>query len=136
MAEWISANREWITTGITGAVRDFSDLLKQQDWHGMGEDIQFMATGAKDLLAAVGIDGLKPVLEALIGLKVGSWLLSAGGLLFKVAAGLDAVTNAIPGFVAAWTLVPEWVLTADENRLHRPRGLSWLQGRRQPDRHG
>ena len=44
---------------------------------------------------------VKPVLEALIGLKVGSWLLSAGGLLFKVAAGLDAVTNAIPGFVAA-----------------------------------
>src|SRR3954454_19775399 len=35
MAYWISANRDWIATGITGAVRDFSDLLKQQDWHGI-----------------------------------------------------------------------------------------------------
>jgi hypothetical protein len=110
MADWIAANREWIATGITGVVSDFSSLIQQQDWHGIGEDMRFMATGAKDVAAALGVDGLKPVLEVLVGLKVGSWLIGIGGWLFKFAAGLDAVTNALPGFVAAWALVPGWLI--------------------------
>jgi hypothetical protein len=104
MALWIRANRDWVATGITGAVKDFSDFMKQQDWSGAAHDVGALASGAGELVTALG--GLKTVVEGLVLLKLAGWGISAGAGLLKVAAALDAIAGTtIFAALGAWGIV-------------------------------
>jgi hypothetical protein len=108
MGNWITANRGWIASDITGAIREFSGFLRQQDWSGAGRDLMALARGAGDLVSSFG--GLKNVVEALILFKLGTWAFAAATGLFRVAAGIEAIALAIPGVATAAALVPAWVV--------------------------
>ena len=104
MALWIRANRDWVATGITGAVKDFSDFMKQQDWSGAAHDVGALASGAGEVVTALG--GLKTVVEGLVLLKLAGWGISAGAGLLKVAAALDAIAGTtIFAALGAWGIV-------------------------------
>ena len=92
-----------MATGITGAVKDFSDFMKQQDWSGAAHDVGALASGAGELVTALG--GLKTVVEGLVLLKLAGWGSGRRGLL-KVAAALDAIAGTtIFAALGAWGIV-------------------------------
>lgn len=82
MAKWVAENRNWIASGIAGAVKDLAGYLKEVDWKSILEGGREFFADIKEGVQAVG--GLASVLKILIGIKLAQW---AGGA-FKSLLGL------------------------------------------------
>jgi hypothetical protein len=80
--DWLTVNRDWIATGITDALRDFTTWLNQQDWRGLARDAGLFATVVADLVGKLG--GVRGVVEIIVGYKLATWAWAA-------AAGFDAL---------------------------------------------
>lgn len=93
--DWILANREWLATEIVDGVKQFATWVKQT-W----PEVKKMAVEINDAVKQFG--GWKTVIEGLIALKVGGWLLSFAGGLIPIVSRLRAISAilAIPGVAA------------------------------------
>ena len=54
MAEWIAANRDWISSGIADAVGRFASYVKSIDWVTVGTDIEAIGQKVNDVVRFVG----------------------------------------------------------------------------------
>lgn len=88
MTNWITANGDWINSGIVKAVGDFADYLKSIDWNAVGAGLKEFGNDAKAVADALG--GVVRATEILIGLWAGGKILGMLGSLRNFASGGSA----------------------------------------------
>jgi hypothetical protein len=87
MAEWVAANRDWIATGIGGAVKDFATWVQSVDWKGIGEGAINFARGADQVAQSVG--GWYEAAKLLFEFWVGKMTLGILASIVKIDAALS-----------------------------------------------
>ena len=95
MADWIAANRDWISQGIGEKVQQFASYLQGVDWAKVGSSIEEVVHEVKGLVDALG--GIVPVAETVVGFMAVAWL---SKMLVPILAVSKALRG-IPGQAAA-----------------------------------
>lgn len=85
MTDWVKQNREWIQTGIVGAIKEFIKWLRDPETKKGFNDI---LTGIKSAIDAVG--GLTNAIEILFALWIGSKFLGMLGSIGLVTRALSS----------------------------------------------
>ncbi|MGX9982934.1 hypothetical protein [Methylobacterium fujisawaense] len=85
---WITANQDWIRTGIVENVKQFATWIKGIDWDGVGKGLQDFGAGALKVADAFG--GILKVCEALFLFWVGSKAIAIVRSILGIAGLLSA----------------------------------------------
>ena len=91
MTEWLVTNREWLNLRIGDAFRQFGEWIKGIDFRGIIEGVGSFFKGVNDTVEALG--GWRTVLTAVIGLKVGSWVLGVLGAVTSLTSALGLLAG-------------------------------------------
>src|SRR5487761_388773 len=123
MAEWIAANRSWIATDISEAVRSLIDTVENADWrpaismlHGLGAAADFAMHHLGPIEVALGVfaafRGLKAIaavagigsaaVESLAGVTAAVWALGAAGRVAVAGTGIGLLA------IAAFEIYENW----------------------------
>ncbi len=109
MTKWVSENREWIRTSISGGVGEIVSYLKEIDWRAVGDDVRSLFAGLRDAIGSMSklveaMGGWKPVLVGLAGLALAGPIAD----IARLAVSLGSLASAIGGLSAM--NVPAWLL--------------------------
>jgi hypothetical protein len=113
LADWISANRQWISSSIAGEVQRLAAYLRTIDWAGIGHSLQEWGARIDAVTNALG--GWPRVLEIIFALMAGRFALSMispfvqmGVAIAEVIAKMGVLAlSSIPKVAAAMkTIMP------------------------------
>lgn len=98
LAEWIAANRQWITTDVADYVQQIGDAARRVDWKGFASDTRAVIDDVKDFtneiggakVAAIAFFGLmaaeKIAAVVSLGAAVGDVAFAAGKMAIRIGA--------------------------------------------------
>lgn len=87
--QWVDTNKDWIATGIVGALTTVADALRSAPWEQIGRDVKEFGKNVNEVVQALG--GWKVVAEGLMIFMATKWV---AGMLIPigvVAARLTAL---------------------------------------------
>jgi hypothetical protein len=99
MANWIAANRAWISTGIGARVKEFATYVQSIDFTAVLGNIQGLWHQADGVAQSFG--GWKTVLEAVVAVKLASWLLPVAANILTVVSAVRTLMISMPLLSAA-----------------------------------
>jgi hypothetical protein len=99
MTKWVTANREWLATGIEKFIVDMTTAIKQVDWEGLWQGAQKVGKVLKTVSDAIGgLNTIIPLFIAAIGASMLAPLATVVIALGKFAAAF--VTGPIVGVIS------------------------------------
>ncbi len=93
MSEWIARNREWIATGIAGAVQQFATYLQAINWQQVGQRIEQIGASINGVVKHLG--GWQTVAEGLLVFMAGTWLAGMLAPFVTLAASIAGISASI-----------------------------------------
>jgi len=101
VTQWVAVNRDWITTGIADAVRDFTGYVKSVNWSEVGQKIRTFG-GDVDYVAGL-FGGWRRVIEGLMTLMVTRAVISFSMPFVRVVGAIGRATAALARYKVAAT---------------------------------